>query len=264
MGSMDDDNCNHLQSNYDLVFKTHISLFSIVCQWKTKPLLSVVLHYSSATYSSIASHLIGTILCSKVTIFFFFQDQAQNSLQEKFSWLLNLFAEYHPSSIQMMCGVNFMSCLLTSSSLIQQGGISYSLNFAARVRFMTNHTADSITLKFLFLVVSSFHIWLRRDGSSLGYRTAIHICHDFQVWTGSLHYYNDYKTGMSSYMSSTGTWLINWLNVGVVYSSFLLPLRPLFIVKCRRRRDHRVLRNLSSNLLRIPRKAVEKYDCWWC
>lgn len=45
-----------------------------------------------------------------------------------------LSTEHQPSAIQMMCGVNLMSCLFTSASLIQQGGFYYSLAFASRVR----------------------------------------------------------------------------------------------------------------------------------
>ncbi|XP_032789059.2 adenosine 3'-phospho 5'-phosphosulfate transporter 1 isoform X2 [Daphnia magna] len=48
------------------------------------------------------------------------------------NWQSALFKEHKPSSIQMMCGVNLMSCLFTSASLIQQGGFFYSLSFAAR------------------------------------------------------------------------------------------------------------------------------------
>nr|CAG4650943.1 EOG090X05CU [Simocephalus serrulatus]SVE94208.1 EOG090X05CU [Simocephalus serrulatus] len=48
------------------------------------------------------------------------------------NWQNALFKEHQPSSIQMMCGVNLMSCILTSSSLIQHGGFFYSLSFAAR------------------------------------------------------------------------------------------------------------------------------------
>ena len=59
-------------------------------------------------------------------------------------------AEHHPSSIQMMCGVNFMSCLLTSTSLIQQGGIIYSLNFASRVSFILNDVMNRIENIFSF------------------------------------------------------------------------------------------------------------------
>nr|SVE75725.1 EOG090X05CU [Daphnia hispanica] len=48
------------------------------------------------------------------------------------NWQSALFKEHKPSSVQMMCGVNLMSCLFTSASLIQQGGFFYSLSFAAR------------------------------------------------------------------------------------------------------------------------------------
>nr|CAG4641663.1 EOG090X05CU [Eurycercus lamellatus] len=48
------------------------------------------------------------------------------------NWQSALFKEHRPSSVQMMCGVNLMSCLFTSASLIQQGGFFYSLTFATR------------------------------------------------------------------------------------------------------------------------------------
>nr|SVE73527.1 EOG090X05CU [Daphnia atkinsoni] len=48
------------------------------------------------------------------------------------NWQSALFKEHKPSSVQMMCGVNLMSCLFTSASLIQQGGFFYSLSFASR------------------------------------------------------------------------------------------------------------------------------------
>lgn len=35
------------------------------------------------------------------------------------------------SSVQMMCGINFFSCLFTSVSLMQQGGFTHSLQFIA-------------------------------------------------------------------------------------------------------------------------------------
>ena len=37
------------------------------------------------------------------------------------NWQGELFSVYKMSSMQMMCGVNFFSCLLTSVSLLQQG-----------------------------------------------------------------------------------------------------------------------------------------------
>nr|CAG4651791.1 EOG090X05CU [Triops cancriformis] len=46
------------------------------------------------------------------------------------NWQGAVFKKYKPSSVQMMCGVNFVSCLLTSVSLIQQGGFFYSIHFA--------------------------------------------------------------------------------------------------------------------------------------
>ncbi|KAK3600909.1 hypothetical protein CHS0354_013286 [Potamilus streckersoni] len=48
------------------------------------------------------------------------------------NWQDEIFNQYHMSSIQMMAGVNMFSCLLTSVSLIEQGGFVESLAFMAR------------------------------------------------------------------------------------------------------------------------------------
>ncbi|XP_076066217.1 adenosine 3'-phospho 5'-phosphosulfate transporter 1-like [Oratosquilla oratoria] len=45
------------------------------------------------------------------------------------NWQGELFQVYKMSSIQMMCGVNLFSCLLTSVSLLQQGAFGASFNF---------------------------------------------------------------------------------------------------------------------------------------
>lgn len=49
------------------------------------------------------------------------------------NWQGELFKQYKMSSIQMMAGVNMFSCLLTSVSLIEQGG------FVECIAFMFNH-----------------------------------------------------------------------------------------------------------------------------
>ncbi|KAL3874713.1 hypothetical protein ACJMK2_037688 [Sinanodonta woodiana] len=48
------------------------------------------------------------------------------------NWQDEIFNQYRMSSIQMMAGVNMFSCLLTSVSLIEQGGFVDSLAFMAR------------------------------------------------------------------------------------------------------------------------------------
>ncbi|XP_064484267.1 adenosine 3'-phospho 5'-phosphosulfate transporter 1-like [Ornithodoros turicata] len=48
------------------------------------------------------------------------------------NWQSELFRSYHMSSAQMMCGVNFFSCLLTLVSLLQQGALFDSINFMFR------------------------------------------------------------------------------------------------------------------------------------
>ncbi|KAK8380437.1 hypothetical protein O3P69_016785 [Scylla paramamosain] len=45
------------------------------------------------------------------------------------NWQGELFTQHKMSSVQMMCGVNLFSCLLTTTSLMQQGTFSLSLQF---------------------------------------------------------------------------------------------------------------------------------------
>ncbi|CAD6238369.1 GSCOCG00008449001-RA-CDS [Cotesia congregata] len=45
------------------------------------------------------------------------------------NWQEAVSKEYGPTSIQMMCGVNLFSCLLTATSLLQQSGFTHSLYF---------------------------------------------------------------------------------------------------------------------------------------
>lgn len=49
------------------------------------------------------------------------------------NWQSELFAQYSTSSLQMMLGVNFFSCLLTTVSLLQQEGFFDSLIFSVKV-----------------------------------------------------------------------------------------------------------------------------------
>lgn len=49
------------------------------------------------------------------------------------NWQSELFTKYSTSSLQMMFGVNFFSCLLTSVSLLQQEGFYDSLIFSIKV-----------------------------------------------------------------------------------------------------------------------------------
>ncbi|KAM7289210.1 adenosine 3'-phospho 5'-phosphosulfate transporter 1 [Ixodes scapularis] len=48
------------------------------------------------------------------------------------NWQSEMFRSYKMSSAQMMCGVNFFSCLLTLVSLLQQGALLASLRFMVR------------------------------------------------------------------------------------------------------------------------------------
>lgn len=45
------------------------------------------------------------------------------------NWQGELFNQHKMSSVQMMCGVNLFSCLLTTTSLVQQGTFMVSLHF---------------------------------------------------------------------------------------------------------------------------------------
>ena len=48
------------------------------------------------------------------------------------NWQNQMFTEYKMSSVQMMGGVNLFSCLLTASSILQQGTLFSSLEFMSR------------------------------------------------------------------------------------------------------------------------------------
>lgn len=48
------------------------------------------------------------------------------------NWQSELFRTYRMSSAQMMCGVNFFSCLFTLVSLLQQGALAASVHFMLR------------------------------------------------------------------------------------------------------------------------------------
>lgn len=48
------------------------------------------------------------------------------------NWQSELFRTYRMSSAQMMCGVNFFSCLFTLVSLLQQGALGASVHFMFR------------------------------------------------------------------------------------------------------------------------------------
>nr|CAG4634761.1 EOG090X05CU [Alona affinis] len=77
------------------------------------------------------------------------------------NWQSALFKEHRPSSVQMMCGVNLMSCLFTSASLIQQGGFFYSLSFAARhpefiVHCLLTAVCSAAGQLFIFSTIANF------------------------------------------------------------------------------------------------------------
>lgn len=49
------------------------------------------------------------------------------------NWQSELFSAYSMSSVQMMCGVNLFSCLLTGVSLFSQGILFRSFDFMTKV-----------------------------------------------------------------------------------------------------------------------------------
>nr|CAG4640829.1 EOG090X05CU [Eulimnadia texana] len=77
------------------------------------------------------------------------------------NWQSALFKEHKPSSVQMMCGVNLISCLLTSASLLQHGGFVYSFGFAVKYpRFIFDCLLTAVTSAtgqlFIFATISHF------------------------------------------------------------------------------------------------------------
>ncbi|PRD27157.1 UNVERIFIED_CONTAM: Slc35b2 [Trichonephila clavipes] len=77
------------------------------------------------------------------------------------NWQSALFKQYHMSSVQMMCGVNFFSCIFTSISLLQQGGFVSSFIFLMK---FSSFLWDCILLSicsavgqlFIFYTISEF------------------------------------------------------------------------------------------------------------
>uniref|UniRef100_A0A1B6CK33 Adenosine 3'-phospho 5'-phosphosulfate transporter 1 n=2 Tax=Clastoptera arizonana TaxID=38151 RepID=A0A1B6CK33_9HEMI len=77
------------------------------------------------------------------------------------NWQGALFSKHGMSSVQMMCGVNLFSCLLTSTSLTQQGGFIHSLQFMSE---FPTFTIDCVLLSvssaagqlFIFYTIATF------------------------------------------------------------------------------------------------------------
>ncbi|XP_065220014.1 adenosine 3'-phospho 5'-phosphosulfate transporter 1-like [Planococcus citri] len=77
------------------------------------------------------------------------------------NWQSKLFTKYSATSLQMMCGVNFFSCLLTTVSLFQQEGFSDSFYFMVK---FPNFAVDCFVLSvcsaigqlFIFNTISCF------------------------------------------------------------------------------------------------------------
>ena len=77
------------------------------------------------------------------------------------NWQGEIFSTYKMTSVQMMCGVNLFSCLLTSSSLLQQGTFYTSLVFMSQ---FPSFTFDCVVLSicsavgqlFIYFTISEF------------------------------------------------------------------------------------------------------------
>jgi len=79
------------------------------------------------------------------------------------NWQGYILREHHPSSIQMMCGINFMSCLFSSVSLIQESDVLYSLHFALRnPQFILDCSLTAIASAsgqlFIYATISKFGV----------------------------------------------------------------------------------------------------------
>lgn len=77
------------------------------------------------------------------------------------NWQGGLFKQYGMSPVQMMCAVNFYSCIFTVVSLVQQGAFAKSFDFMLK---FPNFVVDCVLLSvcsaagqlFIFNTVSSF------------------------------------------------------------------------------------------------------------
>lgn len=77
------------------------------------------------------------------------------------NWQNELFNQHKMSSVQMMCGVNLFSCLLTASSILQQGTLFTSLVFMSQ---FPSFTFDCVILSccsavgqlFIYYTISEF------------------------------------------------------------------------------------------------------------
>lgn len=77
------------------------------------------------------------------------------------NWQGDLFRVYSMSSMQMMCGVNFFSTLLTAASLFLQGGFMDSINFASEVYYCYYHMRFIKIIHILFVRQKLNYIYLQ-------------------------------------------------------------------------------------------------------
>lgn len=85
------------------------------------------------------------------------------------NWQNSLFTEYGMTSVQMMCAVNMFSCLLTSTSLIQQSTFTYSLTF------MTKHPRFIIDCLLISICSASGQLYIYYTISKFGAVTFVII-----------------------------------------------------------------------------------------
>ncbi|KAB0791399.1 hypothetical protein PPYR_03199 [Photinus pyralis] len=78
------------------------------------------------------------------------------------NWQGSLFKQYHMKPIQMMCGVNFFSCIFTAISLLQQGGLLRS------VRFMLDYPAFMFDCFLLSLCSATGQLFIFKTIATFG------------------------------------------------------------------------------------------------
>jgi hypothetical protein len=127
------------------------------------------------------------------------------------NWQAELFNTYGMNSVQMMCGVNLMSCVLTSVSLLQQGGFFHSVAFMYDVRGRMDSSLDreqservngSWSCEFS---VPSFRVTLPRAVNLLCDWAVVYLLHDLAIRTRYLRDHHDRAAGLFLELQTTDT-----------------------------------------------------------
>lgn len=92
-------------------------------------LIKLSVNYNLGAYITLLADKVTTISGVILLAGYMVLDSFTSNWQEAVS------KEYGPTSIQMMCGVNLFSCLLTATSLLQQSGFTHSLYFLIKVLY---------------------------------------------------------------------------------------------------------------------------------